>query len=104
MSHHHHDKKHKKLLQFLRNRHALRINQQAEVHERNRELDREREEEMREAALASSRKAEKTDGQGKPVWSAKMQEIRNKNTGRKQMAADRWNRFAGTEGGGGRGR
>jgi hypothetical protein len=32
-----------------------------------------------------------------------MQMIRDKNTGRKTMAKERWNRFAGTEGGGGRG-
>jgi hypothetical protein len=94
-------KKLKKLAQLFKNRHTQHINQQAEVHERNRELDREREEEMRAASLASSRKAE-----GKPgntVWSAKMQEIRDKNTGRHRMATERWNRFAGTEGGGGRG-
>ena len=29
--------------------------------------------------------------------------IRDKNTGRERMAKERWNRFAGTEGGGGRG-
>ncbi len=40
---------------------------------------------------------------GDPVWSARLQEIRNKNTGRKRMASERWNRFAGTSGGGGRG-
>ncbi len=37
------------------------------------------------------------------VWSAKMQKIRNKLTGRKRMAKERWNRFAGTSGGGARG-
>ena len=59
---------------------------------------------MREAALASSRKAaSKSDTPGTTVWSAKMQEIRDKNTGRTRQATERWNRFAGTEGGGGRG-
>lgn len=38
------------------------------------------------------------------VFSAKMQKIRNKITGKKRMAKDRWNRFAGTSGGGGQGR
>lgn len=38
------------------------------------------------------------------VWSAKLDMIKNRITGRKQMATDRWNRFAGTSGGGGRGR
>lgn len=104
MSHHHEkhlSKKLKKLHQLLKNRHTRDINLQGEVHERNRELDREREEELAASALASSRKAE-----GKPentVWSAKMQEMRDKNTGRKRMATERWNRFAGTESGGGRG-
>ncbi|MBY0354185.1 MAG: hypothetical protein K2Q12_00470 [Rickettsiales bacterium] len=39
-----------------------------------------------------------------PVWSARTQEVRNKLTGKKNMARDRWNRFAGTAGGGGMGR
>lgn len=38
-----------------------------------------------------------------PVWSAKTQAIRNRLTDRKRQAQDRWNRFAGTEGGGARG-
>ena len=70
---------------------------------RSRELDREREDEIREAALAAGRSAEKT-ASGEPVWSAKLQMIKNKSTGRHRMATERWNRFAGTEGGGGRGR
>jgi len=37
------------------------------------------------------------------VWSAKLQMIRDMNTKRKHMAKERWNRFAGTSGGGGRG-
>ncbi len=38
------------------------------------------------------------------VFSAKMQTIKNRLTGKKRMAKDRWNRFAGTSGGGGQGR
>jgi hypothetical protein len=38
------------------------------------------------------------------VWSAKVQEHRNMITGKRRAAQDRWNRFAGTSGGGGRGR
>jgi len=103
MTHHEpHGKKLKKLRQLLHNRHTQQINLNAEVHERNRELDREREEEAHASALASSRSAEKS-GKGAGVWSAKMQEIRDKNTGRHRMATERWNRFAGTESGGGRG-
>lgn len=98
----HHSKKIKKQQQLLKNRHTLHINQQAETHARGRDLEREREEELREAALTSGRAAEKTSA-GEPVWSAKLQMIRNKNTGRTHMAKERWNRFAGTESGGGRG-
>lgn len=34
----------------------------------------------------------------------KMQQIRNRVTGRKRASRDKWNRFAGTSGSGGRGR
>lgn len=37
------------------------------------------------------------------VWSAKTQDIRNRMTGKKRQAKERWNRFAGTASGGGRG-
>lgn len=79
------------------------MNQQAETLARARDLEEEREEERREAALTSSRDAEKGKAGAEPVWSAKLQMIRDKNTGRKRMASERWNRFAGTESGGGRG-
>ncbi|MES2984504.1 MAG: hypothetical protein V4735_04870 [Pseudomonadota bacterium] len=99
----HHSKKVKKQQQLVKNRHAQMVNQNAEAHARGRDLEIEREEELREGALASARIAEKTSA-GKPVWSEKMQMVLNKNTRRRTMATDRWNRFAGTEGGGGRGR
>lgn len=37
------------------------------------------------------------------IWSAKLQQIKDRNTGRRRAAKDRWNRFAGTSGSGGRG-
>ena len=37
------------------------------------------------------------------VWSAKLQMIRDVNNKRRHMAKERWNRFAGTGGEGGRG-
>ncbi|MDX2072775.1 MAG: hypothetical protein SFX19_00230 [Alphaproteobacteria bacterium] len=37
------------------------------------------------------------------VWSAKVGEVRNRLTDKKRASKERWNRFAGTEGGGGRG-
>ena len=103
MSDHHHSKKEKKKQQLLKNQRTLHINQQADAHELGRILEREREEEIKEAALVSARIAERTSSGEKTVWSAKMQLIKNKNTGRHTMAKERWNRFAGTEGGGGRG-
>ncbi len=43
--------------------------------------------------------------QEQEIWSAKLQQIRNKTTGRRRAAKDRWNRFAGTaSSAGGRGR
>ena len=98
----HHSKKHKKQQQLHKNRRTLEINQQAETLARGRILEEEREEEIRLSSLASARTAEKISS-GKPVWSEKMQMIRDKNTGRRTMAKERWNRFAGTENGGGRG-
>lgn len=101
--HHHATKKEKKLAQLLKNRRTQRINIAGETHQRERDLDAEREEERERAALASSRAAAKAKQSDAPVWSARMQQIRDKNTGRHTMSKERWNRFAGTESGGGRG-
>ena len=102
MSDHKHSKKHKKQQLIQKHRHQQQIQQMDADLARSRDLDREREEELRDTALESARIAERTSS-GKPVWSAKLQMIRDKNTGRKRMATERWNRFAGTESGGGRG-
>jgi hypothetical protein len=40
----------------------------------------------------------------KEIWSVKVSTIRNRLSDRKRTSDDRWNRFAGTEDGGGRGR
>lgn len=37
------------------------------------------------------------------VWSEKVAFVRNRITGKKRASKERWNRFAGTSGGGGRG-
>ena len=103
MSDHSDAKKIKKKQQLLRNRHTQMVNANADTHELGRIFEKEREEEMREASMASARAAERTSSGQKTVWSEKMQMIRDKNTGRERMAKERWNRFAGTEGGGGRG-
>lgn len=100
MSKHSDHKKAKKLATLLKNKRVQAINLQEEQLERGRDLEKEREESVREAGRKSSRNANKP---GNVVWSAKLQEIRDKNTGRARMAQERWNRFAGTESGGGRG-
>ena len=98
------DKKHKKLAQLLRNRKVQRSNMVAEEHARGRDLEKEREEEIAKSQTAASRAtAAKDKANPEAVWSAKLQQIRDKNTGRTRMATERWNRFAGTESGGGRG-
>lgn len=104
MSHHHDEdsKKLKKRLQNLKNRRHQTINQHAAQHGRERDLDLEREEEVRDQAAEASERGAK-DRKDEPAWSARMQEVRNKLDGRKRMAEERWNRYAGTAGGGGRG-
>ena len=102
MSDHSDAKKLKRKLQNLKNRRHQVINQHAEQHGRERDLDLEREEELRDSAREASERGAKNK-KDEPTWSARMQEVRNKLDGRKRMAEDRWNRFAGTEGGGGRG-
>ena len=56
--------------------------------------------EEKRAKLALASTAEKQDDL---IWSAKVGEVRNRLTDKKRAATERWNRFAGTEGGGGRG-
>ncbi len=99
---HHAGKKERKLVQILKNRRTQRINIAADdALARGRDLEEEREEE-RKKSLASSRGAAAGKA-GEPAWSARMQQVRDKNTGQHRMAKERWNRFAGTESGGGRG-
>lgn len=108
MSKHHDHKEQKKahkLAQLLKNKRVQAINLQEDQHARERNLEKEREKKSKEAGRAASAKGAeaKRNSPGNVVWSAKLQEIRDKNTGRARMAQERWNRFAGTEGGGGRG-
>jgi hypothetical protein len=103
MSHHHEDKKHKKLHQILKNRRYQQINQQEDTLAKGRDLEKEREEEIKEASRDSSRRVAKKNAGEQPVWSARMQEIRSRIDSKKRRADERWNRFAGTEDGGGRG-
>ncbi|MFM9890151.1 MAG: hypothetical protein ACKVOE_05840 [Rickettsiales bacterium] len=102
--HHHDDKKAKKLAQLVKNKHQQIINTMADQLARGRELEREEDEKRKRMALAKGPSAaEKNPVDAKP-WSARMQQVRDRNTGRLHEADGRWNRFAGTEGGGGQGR
>lgn len=47
---------------------------------------------------------EKKKKEDELVWSEKVGFVRNRLTNKKRASEDRWNRFAGTSGGGGRGR
>lgn len=104
MSDHKHSKKAKKLQQIANQRHRQQLQQMADDQARSRDLEKEREEELRESMAAASRRGQQagtkvTDAQ----WKRKLDVIRDRNTGRARVAADRWNRFAGTAGAGGRG-
>lgn len=47
--------------------------------------------------------APKKEEKSTPEWSDKVNKIRNRLTGKQRVSKDRWNRFAGTSDGGGRG-
>jgi hypothetical protein len=83
-----------------RNKRDLLINKQVkQVHdeqERLRELEEER---AHRLSLASAAGAKKEDA----PWMAKTMEVRNRLNDQKRGSAERWNRFAGTMDGGGRG-
>ncbi len=91
------DKQDKKEAILAHNKKTQRIFQQLREQRQIIEDAREFDESVREQVLKSSPKGDEE------VWSAKMGEIRNRLTGKKRAAKERWNRFAGTEGGGGRG-
>lgn len=67
-----------------------------------------REEDARIQEAEKERHAKKTlaaeaKSEDELVWSAKVGEVRNRLTDKKRASKERWNRFAGTESGGGRG-
>ncbi len=92
------DKKLKKKLLLERNKRQNIIFQHAEQHAKNTELLRQEEQQRFDSLHPATTTAEEE------IWSAKVQDIRNKLTGKKRSARDRWNRYAGTSGGGGLGR
>ncbi len=95
----------KKSIRERNKKHHL-INLMAWEHEgtdaEQREVDKESKEKNERAAQEVSRRAESEPG--KEVWSAKLQDVRNKLTGKKRKSRDRWNRFAGTSAAGSHGR
>jgi hypothetical protein len=91
------DHKLKKKLIRARNKRNQLIFQHARLHQEERDKQAEADEER-------SRKKSPENTVEEVAFSAKMQEVKNRITGKKKMAKDRWNRFAGTSGGGGKGR
>ncbi|MGB1540019.1 MAG: hypothetical protein ACPG80_03580 [Rickettsiales bacterium] len=95
--------KEKKKRIIARNKRHNLINLMSQQHESvaaNRELsapELDAEEELKRSR--AEKEAEEPD-----VWSARIGKVRNRLTGKKKRAKERWNRFAGTSGGGGRGR
>lgn len=92
----------KKKLILARNKRNQRIFQNARDHkaEHERIVDAEQ-------ALLNPERDDKTKEEREAddeVWTEKYQKVRNKLTNKKKQANERWNRFAGTEGGGARGR
>ena len=98
MSHHHHedDKKDKKKQQREKNRRDWIFFQQAA--------------ELRDKVdIGTPHRDKKPEKEGKHAqeekpWTAKLTTIRNRLDNSKRVSEDRWNRFAGTSDGGGRGR
>jgi hypothetical protein len=96
VSHHHDDKKKtKKALQLKKNRLHFEIfnvfRQQREEAERLRQKEEE------------ARAGKSTEISSENAWGDKVAVVRNRLTDKKRVSRERWNRFAGTEGGGGRG-
>jgi hypothetical protein len=95
VSHHHeHGKKLKKALQLKKNRFQQEIFNILRLRRAEEERVKKNEEKL------SPKPAEKSDGH---EWGDKVATIRNRLTDKKRVSRERWNRFAGTEGGGGRG-
>jgi len=91
--HHHLTKKEAKAAQRKKN----------QFHERLFNMLRQRRaEEVRVKDLAKVQ-APKKEEKSNPEWSDKVSTVRNRLTGKKRESKERWNRFAGTSDGGGRG-
>ncbi len=82
---------HQGLFAFARNRIAG---------EKKKREEKEKEEKLRDRARTEKKKKDDK----KEVWSEKVGTIRNRLNDKRRISEDRWNRFAGTEESGGRGR
>jgi hypothetical protein len=98
-------KKDKKKAQLAKNRHLMILRQLADLNQENVERE--------DVSIGAPKIAKEKRNRDKPktakeeaqeTWSGKLQEVRNKNTGHRRAAEDRWNRLAGTSGAGGRSR
>lgn len=92
------DQQLKKHLILMRNRKQQRIREHMLLHEQSRQIAREAQEAGYELITATPDNVVK-----EPTGCARLHEVRDKLTGRKTMAKERWNRFAGTAAAGGRG-
>ena len=61
-------------------------------------------EETRVKGLIKPKAKPKEKDDDEQIWSAKVTTIRDRLTNKRRVSEDRWNRFAGTSDGGGRGR
>lgn len=91
-------RKAKKRLQLQKNKYHQMIYEMVR-------LRREEDVRLKDEKVARESKARAADAKNEDelVWSAKVGEVRNRLTGKKHASKERWNRFAGTEGGGSRG-
>jgi hypothetical protein len=93
---HHEDKKNKKKELQKKNRKTQEIFNAFRIMRAEGDRIRDEDEKRRD-------KPGSPEGEGDKIWSEKVNTLRNKLTGKQRDSKERWNRFAGTEGGGGRG-
>lgn len=97
-----HPKLSKKQIVRLRNKKNQMIFQHARIHKA--EHDRILEEDLEKRQAEQDAKTREQREDEKEAWSARTQQIRNRITGKKTKAKERWSRFAATSDSGSRGR
>ncbi len=86
-----------------RNKKTQIISKHARSHQDARDAALEEQQALLEQQKEASRAAA-VQGEGAEPWTARTEMIRNRLTNKRRKSTDRWNRFAGTGGAGGRGR